>query len=101
MSSKGTIIVIDDEVNAAAALETLLREDGYEVERAHDARGGLSLLERVDADIVLTDLRMPGMDGIELLGRIKETRPGTMVILMTAYGTVKTAVKAMKLGAED
>jgi two-component system response regulator HydG len=50
---------------------------------------------------VLTDLRMPGMDGIELLTRIKEIRPETMVILMTAYGTVKTAVKAMKLGAED
>ena len=50
---------------------------------------------------MLTDLRMPGMDGIELLARIKETRPETMVILMTAYGTVKTAVKAMKLGAED
>jgi two-component system, NtrC family, response regulator len=101
VSAKGTIIVIDDEVNAAAALETLLREDGYEVERAHDARAGLALLERVAADVVLTDLRMPGMDGIELLGRIKEARPGTMVILMTAYGTVKTAVKAMKLGAED
>jgi two-component system NtrC family response regulator/two-component system response regulator HydG len=98
---KARIVVIDDEVNAAAALETLLREDGYEVERAHDARAGLSLLERTEADIVLTDLRMPGMDGLQLLGRVKEIRPETMVILMTAYGTVKTAVKAMKLGAED
>ncbi|HEY7410442.1 MAG TPA: sigma-54 dependent transcriptional regulator [Vicinamibacteria bacterium] len=101
MREKARIVVIDDEVNAAAALETLLREDGYEVERAHDARAGLSLLERTEADIVLTDLRMPGMDGLQLLGRVKEIRPETMVILMTAYGTVKTAVKAMKLGAED
>jgi DNA-binding NtrC family response regulator len=99
--SKGRVIVIDDEVNAATALETLLREDGYEVSAANDARGGLALLERTDADLVLTDLKMPGMDGLELLGRIKEVRPETMVILMTAYGTVKTAVKAMKLGAED
>jgi DNA-binding NtrC family response regulator len=101
MSEKGRIVVIDDEVNAAAALETLLREDGYEVTRAHDARAGLQLLEKVAPDLVLTDLRMPGMDGLELLAKIKDLRPETMVILMTAYGTVKTAVKAMKLGAED
>jgi two-component system NtrC family response regulator/two-component system response regulator HydG len=98
---KGKVIVIDDEVNAAAALETLLQEDGYEVSRAHDARSGLALLEKTDADVVLTDLRMPGMDGLELLTRIKEIRPEVMVVLMTAFGTVKTAVKAMKLGAED
>jgi DNA-binding NtrC family response regulator len=48
--------------------------------------------------VVLTDVRMPGMDGVELLGRVKALRPETMVVLMTAYGTVKTAVKAMKLG---
>ena len=101
MSTKGRIVVIDDEVNAAAALETLLKEDGYEVGRAHDARGGLGLLEKIAPDVVLTDLRMPGMDGIELLAKIKEIRPETMVIVMTAYGTVKTAVRAMKLGAED
>jgi two-component system NtrC family response regulator/two-component system response regulator HydG len=101
MSSKGRIVVIDDEVNAASALETLLREDGYDVAKANDARTGLQILEKTEADLVLTDLRMPGMDGIDLLSRIKETRPETMVILMTAYGTVKTAVKAMKLGAED
>jgi two-component system, NtrC family, response regulator len=98
---KGKVIVIDDEVNAAAALETLLREDGYEVARAHDAREGLALLEKIDADVVLTDLRMPGMDGLQLLARIKEIRPEVMVLLMTAYGTVKTAVRAMRLGAED
>jgi DNA-binding NtrC family response regulator len=101
LSEKGRLVVIDDEVNAAAALETLLREDGYEVARAHDAKSGLALLETMEADVVLTDLRMPGMDGLELLARIKEIRPQTMVILMTAYGTVKTAVRAMKMGAED
>jgi two-component system NtrC family response regulator/two-component system response regulator HydG len=95
------VVVIDDEVNAVTALETLLREDGYDVSVANDAAGGLSLLERTEADIVLTDLRMPGMDGLELLSRVKELRPETMVIVMTAFGTVKTAVKAMKMGAED
>jgi DNA-binding NtrC family response regulator len=101
VSAKARIVVIDDEVNAAAALETLLQEDGYEVARANDARTGLALLEKTDPDIVLTDLRMPGMDGLELLAKVKEIRPETMVLLMTAYGTVKTAVRAMKLGAED
>jgi DNA-binding NtrC family response regulator len=98
---KGRIVLIDDEANASAALETLLEQDGYDVERAPDGRAGLLLVERHDPDLVLTDLRMPGMDGLELLARIKELRPEAMVILMTAYGTVRTAVKAMKLGAED
>jgi two-component system NtrC family response regulator/two-component system response regulator HydG len=101
VKEKARVVVIDDETNAVAALETLLREDGYEVAGAHDARSGLALLERTDADVVLTDLRMPGMDGLELLAKVKEMRPETMVIVMTAYGTVKTAVKAMKMGAED
>jgi len=75
VKEKARIVVIDDEVNAATALETLLREDGYEVSRAADGRQGLALLEHTEADIVLTDLRMPGMDGLELLGRINEMRP--------------------------
>ena len=101
MSEKGRIVVIDDEANAVSALATLLREDGYEVEGAPEAQSGLALLERFDADVVLTDLRMPGMDGLELLAKVKQIRPETMVVLMTAFGTVKTAVKAMKMGAED
>jgi two-component system, NtrC family, response regulator len=101
MPGKGRIVVIDDEVNAATALETLLKDDGYDVARGHDARSGLLLVETHEPDIVLTDLRMPTMDGIELLKRIKEVSPEIMVILMTAFGTVKTAVKAMRLGAED
>jgi two-component system NtrC family response regulator/two-component system response regulator HydG len=101
MSVKARIVVIDDEVHAASALETLLKEDGYEVACAYDANGGLALIEQIDADVVLTDLRMPGMDGLQLLTRLKQARPQTMVILMTAYGTVNNAVRAMKSGAED
>src|SRR5690349_11190408 len=101
MTCPGRIVVIDDEVNAAAALEELLREDGYEVARANDAATGLQAVERTDPDLVLTDLRMPGMDGLELLTRLRETHPDVMVVIITAWGTVRTAVQAMKLGAED
>jgi two-component system NtrC family response regulator/two-component system response regulator HydG len=101
MAIKGRIVVVDDEVNAASALESLLQQDGYEVAKAHDGRAGLQVLENFDADVVLTDLRMPGLDGLELLAKAKEVRPEAMVIVMTAFGTVKTAVQAMKLGAED
>ena len=101
MNPRAKVVVIDDEVNAAQALEALLTEDGYQVSSANDARAGLLLLEKDDPDVVLTDLRMPGMDGIDLLTKVKQMRPETMVVLMTAFGTVKTAVKAMKLGAED
>ena len=99
--SKGRIVVVDDEQNATEALESLLKEDGYEVWSANDAKRGLDLVETQEPDIVLTDLRLPRTDGIEFLQQIKVRQVSTMVILMTAYGTVKTAVKAMKLGAED
>jgi len=101
MSSKGRIVVIDDETNAADALEQLLLEDGYEVAKARDGQAGLQLLEGFDADIVLTDLRMPGLDGLQVLAKAKDVRPDALVIVMTAFGTVKTAVQAMKLGADD
>ena len=99
--ARARLVVIDDEKNAADALGALLRDDGYETQVAYDAEAALRLLEAQEPDLVLTDLRMPGMDGLELLGRIRQMHPSTMVILMTAYGTVKNAVKAMKLGAED
>jgi two-component system NtrC family response regulator/two-component system response regulator HydG len=101
MQSKGRIVVVDDEVNAATALTSLLDEDGYSVRCANDPREGLKLIDADVPDIVLTDLRMPGMDGLEFLGKVKHAHPEVMVIVMTAYGTVKTAVQAMKLGAED
>jgi DNA-binding NtrC family response regulator len=101
MNISGRILVIDDEANATSALEKLLREDGHEVVAACDGITGLQRLESFDADVVLTDLRMPGLDGLQLLKKVREVRPETLVIVTTAYGSVKTAVQAMKLGAED
>jgi two-component system NtrC family response regulator/two-component system response regulator HydG len=99
--ARARLVVIDDERNAADALGALLHDDGYEVAVGYDAETALRLLETQEPDLVLTDLRLPGLDGLELLGRIRQMHPSTMVIVMTAYGTVKNAVKAMKLGAED
>ena len=99
--ARGRLVVVDDEKNAADALGALLRDDGYQVSVAYDAETALKVLEVEEPDLVLTDLRLPGMDGIELLGRIRQMHPATMVVVMTAYGTVKNAVRAMKLGAED
>ena len=78
---KGRIVVIDDEVNAAAALEALLEQDGYDVERANDGRAGLQLVERHDPDIVLTDLRMPGMDGHRAARRIASSCAPRRVVI--------------------
>ena len=94
MTPKARIVVIDDDAKTAAAVETLFREGGHEVACAHEASAGLALVERIDADVVLADL---GMDGLELLKQIRKARPRAMVILTTASGTVKRAVRALSL----
>src|SRR4030067_3278704 len=74
---------------------------GYSVEVAQNGSEAIEKIEKDVFDLVLTDLKMPGMDGLELLKNIKGTRPEVMVILMTAYGSIETAVEAMKMGADD
>jgi DNA-binding NtrC family response regulator len=101
VENKGRILVVDDEVNARAALVELLRDEGYSVESAADGFKALGKLDEVSPDVVVTDLKMPGMDGIELLGRVRERSPDVAVIVMTAFGEVETAVKAMRAGARD
>ncbi|RPI36294.1 MAG: sigma-54-dependent Fis family transcriptional regulator [Nitrospiraceae bacterium] len=98
---KGRILIIDDEEIVRASCSRLLLPEGYSVKTAHNARSGLALLETHSVDLVLTDLKMPDMDGIEVLRNIKEKWPETEVIIMTGYGTVKTAVRAMKIGVFD
>jgi len=95
VSVKGRIVVIDDEVNAASALETLLREDGYEVGRANDARTGLALLEKSDPDIVLTDLRMPGMDGLELLAAVRARSTDVPVVMLSSATETRILLQAI------
>jgi two-component system response regulator PilR (NtrC family) len=101
MTMLGTIIVADDESLARQSVAELLREEGYQVYEAADGQAALQLLEEVDVDLILSDLRMPGVDGLALLRKVREVYPQTMVVLMTAYASVETVVDALHLGAQD
>lgn len=101
MEAKGRILIVDDEVNARTALVELLRDEGYSVESASDGFKALGKMADFSPDLVLTDLKMPGMDGIQLLGRLRESDPELPVVMMTAFGEVETAVGAMRAGARD
>jgi DNA-binding NtrC family response regulator len=101
VTSRGRILVVDDESNARNALAEILREEGYACETAADGFKGLGRFTEFGPDLLLTDLKMPGMDGVELLRRVRELSPGLPVIVMTAFGAVETAVEAMRGGAVD
>ncbi|HEY4175481.1 MAG TPA: sigma-54 dependent transcriptional regulator [Kofleriaceae bacterium] len=97
----GRILVVDDEVNARTALAELLRDEGFEVETAADAFKALGKHESFSPHVVVTDLKMPGMDGIELVKKIRGSEDPAAVIVMTAFGAVSSAVDAMRSGASD
>jgi len=101
VESKGRILIVDDEVNARTALVELLRDEGYVVEAAADAFKALGKVADFAPDLVVTDLKMPGMDGLQLLAKLRESDADLPVIVMTAFGEVETAVKAMRSGARD
>jgi len=96
------ILVVDDEAPIREMLQRgLTQMGGFSVEVAQSGQEAIEKIEKDVFDLVLTDLKMPGMDGLDLLKMIKGTRPEVMVILMTAYGSIETAVEAMKVGAND
>jgi len=99
--SDATILVVDDEKNTREALSKILIEDGYDVIAAADGYQALDAVARDLPDLILADLKMPGMDGLELLSRIRLKDYDTPFVMMTAFGTVETAVEALKKGAED
>lgn len=99
--NKGNILIIDDEEIVSASCSRILEPEGYSVKTANNGNKGLALLKSRTFDLVLTDLMMPDMDGVEVLRNIKETWPETEVVIMTGYGTVKTAIRAMKIGVFD
>ncbi len=98
---RGRILIVDDEADASSALAELLRERGYLVETARDGFKALPKLKEFAPDLLLTDLRMPGMDGVALMRRAREIDPDSAAIVMTAYGALETAMEAMRHGAID
>jgi len=96
-----TVLVVDDEASNRTSLEKIFQKEGIRVLSADGARTALDLLRSHKVHVVLTDLMMPGPNGVELLRAVRELSPATEVVLMTAYGTVETAVTAMREGAYD
>lgn len=95
------ILVIDDEAGMCSLINTVLSEEGYRVTATQRPQDGVALLQKDTFDLVITDLRMPKMNGMEILQAVKSVSPAMPVILITAYSTVDSAVQAMKLGASD
>lgn len=101
MKIMSTILIVEDEAKLRRLLELDLSEEGHRVLSAPDAEQGLKLLRQETVDLVVTDLKLPGMDGLEFLHAVKRTNAALPLVVMTAYGTVETAVEAMKAGASD
>ncbi|MEI7708999.1 MAG: sigma-54 dependent transcriptional regulator [Chlorobium sp.] len=98
---KAKILVIDDDTSLRRVLEYNLQEEGYDVAAAASGEDGLRLFKQLQPDLVITDMKMSGMDGLKVLKSIKESSADTLVIIITAFGTVDVAVEAMKAGAYD
>jgi len=95
------ILLVDDDTSLRKVLEFNLEQEGYCVISASDGREALELFDEHDPDLVITDIKMPGMDGIDLLKQIKRRDVERLIIVVTAFGTIESAIEAMKLGAYD
>jgi DNA-binding NtrC family response regulator len=101
MSPPARILIVDDELSIRDSLGHWFRKDGYEVQTAADAAQAMAAMQSSALDVVLLDVRLPGMDGMRLLEQIRRTAPATVVVMITAFASVDTAVRALKLGAAD
>ncbi|MFN7587790.1 MAG: response regulator, partial [Planctomycetota bacterium] len=95
------ILLVEDEQTIAITLKDDLEGAGYEVVHKADGKEAITELGRISYDVVITDVRLPGADGMQVLQAAKKARPDTEVLVMTAYATVEHAVEAMRLGADD
>ena len=95
------ILVVDDEAHICTMLDRILQREGYQVQTSTDPEDGLNLLKQQPYDLLVTDLNMPGMTGLDLLGRARKIQPRCEVVMMTGYATVDTAREALKRGAID
>ncbi len=98
---KAHVLVVDDERSIRDSLKTVLQEEGYQAKTASDGKEALNLLHQEDFDILITDLKMPEMDGLELTKKCLQAYPKTAVMIITAYGSLDSAIQALRLGAQD
>ncbi len=98
---KGRILIIDDEARIRDILAMVLRDDGYEVSVAKNGAEGIEVSRSLNPQVAIVDLQMPGMDGIETCGKLKEQQPGIIALILTAHGSIPSAVQAIKLGVYD
>ena len=99
--AEGKILIADDEEGLRWVLEKGLRQTGYDVTAVEDGASALREAEAGPFDLIFLDVRMPGMDGLTLLGRLRQSCPGALVVIMTAHGSMETAIIAMQRGAYD
>ena len=99
--TKGKILIVDDETVVRDSLGKWFSSEGYQARPVASAREALESITNAEYDVALLDIKMPGMDGMELQARLKEADPELTVIIMTGYASVETAVQALKLGAYD
>ncbi len=95
------LLIVEDEDTLCESLQRVFRREGYEVDIAGSAESAFSLLETKSYDLIITDIILPGISGIELLAKYKKRNPGQRVIVITAYASLVTAVEAIKAGARD
>ncbi|MBR1911079.1 MAG: sigma-54-dependent Fis family transcriptional regulator, partial [Treponema sp.] len=98
---KFTILIIDDEKNIREGLAANFEMEGYNVKTSSNGADGLELITKGDIDLVITDLRMPGISGEEVLAKVTSETPGVPVIILTGHGSIDSAVDAMRHGAYD
>ncbi len=101
MENKGRILIVEDEKSMREVLKILLEDEGYETISASDGQDGIRKIQEDIFDIVITDIKMPRADGFEVLKKVKEISPTSIVIMITAFGTTESTIEAMKLGAYD
>lgn len=101
MADIARVLIVDDDEKMRTILQKVLEREGYDVTLAHNGQNAILHLQKTGFDLVLSDIRMPGMDGLELLQRVRDIATDTTVIMMTAFGSVDSAVEAMKQGAYD
>ena len=99
--SRSKILVVDDERNVLVTVVAILQQEGYDVDAAPDGQSAIDLIRSQTYDLVMTDLKMPGIDGLGVLEEVRKTSPATVTLMMTGYGSVDTALEALQLGAYE